>query len=102
MCEDDVQGKKLLNEAISTLFSLPVSGNSDKNSTDHQCENIVTKVKPTLLWSAVYVQELTVGVFDGVSSTSMPDGNLQYNNLLGATTKLFQKMYSDEEFFPET
>lgn len=57
------------------------------------------KVKPTLLWSSVYIQEQTVGVFDGVISAFMPDGNLQHDNLVDASEKLFQSMYPDEEFF---
>uniref|UniRef100_A0A7N2LDR5 Uncharacterized protein n=1 Tax=Quercus lobata TaxID=97700 RepID=A0A7N2LDR5_QUELO len=40
--------------------------------------------------------------FESISSTPMPDGNLNYNNILLATLKLFQKMYPLEEVFPET
>ncbi|KAL3525178.1 hypothetical protein ACH5RR_013550 [Cinchona calisaya] len=102
VCEDVGQGKKIVNEAINALFSSPVSGTTKENSTDCQSENTAVKLKPSLLWSTVYIQELTLGAFDCVSSTFMPDGNLQYNHLLDATTKVFQKMYPNEEFFPKT
>lgn len=101
LCEDGGQGKKIVNEAMNALFSIPVSGNPEENCTDSHNENTVLKLKPSLLWSTVYIQELTMGAFGSVSSTFMPDGNLEYNHLLDAITKLFQKMYPNEEFFPE-
>ncbi|KAL3525106.1 hypothetical protein ACH5RR_013478 [Cinchona calisaya] len=102
ICEDDDQGKKSVNAAIDTLFSTPVSGNSEENSWDPPSDNTVVKVKPNLLWSTVYIQELLdMGEFDRVSSTPMPDGNLQYNNVVDAAIKVFKKMYPDEEFFPK-
>ncbi|KAJ4714371.1 Rab proteins geranylgeranyltransferase component [Melia azedarach] len=57
------------------------------------------EVKPNLLWSALYIQDLSMGQFGSISSTPTPDGNLNYNDLLDATEKLFQKMYPNEEFF---
>nr|XP_027067659.1 rab escort protein 1-like [Coffea arabica] len=99
ICEDAAQGKELLTTTINDLFSVPVSGNSEEDSEDHQSANTVVKVKPTLHWSTVYIQEQTVGVFDGVISASMPDGNLQHNNFVDASEKLFQSMYPDEGFF---
>nr|XP_027074993.1 rab escort protein 1-like [Coffea arabica] len=101
LCKDVGQGKKMVNEAMNALFSIPISGKPEENSTDSHGENTVLRLKPSLLWSTVYIQELTMGAFGCVSSTFMPDGNLQYNNLLDATTKLFHKMYPNEEFFPE-
>uniref|UniRef100_A0A5B6Z7K9 Rab escort protein 1 n=1 Tax=Davidia involucrata TaxID=16924 RepID=A0A5B6Z7K9_DAVIN len=100
LCDDAIQGKKLLNEAIYALVSVPISGNPENSFTD-QNENI-EEGKPTLLWSALYIQELTMGSFGNISSTPMPDGNLNYYYLLDATLKLFHKMYPHEEFFPET
>lgn len=100
LCEDDSQGKKSLHAVINALFSIPVSG-SPENSLVEQSEN-TEEVKPTLLWSAFYMQELTVGSLESVSSTPMPDVSLNYNSLLNATKKLFQKMYPTEEFFPVT
>lgn len=54
ICDDAVQGKKLLEAAINALFSIPVSGVSENNSADNPNSN----TKPDLLWSALYVQEL--------------------------------------------
>lgn len=34
--------------------------------------------------------------------TPMPDGNLNYKDLVDATTELFHHIYPDEEFFPMT
>ncbi|KAK2966845.1 hypothetical protein RJ640_027804 [Escallonia rubra] len=73
LCEDAVEGKQLLETAISSLFSVPTSGSPEDTSAE-QSENTEV-LKPTLLWGAVYIQELTM---------------------------LFQKMYPDEEFFPNT
>ncbi|XP_027074995.1 rab escort protein 1 [Coffea arabica] len=36
ICEDAAQGKELLTTAINDLFSVPVSGNSEEDSEDHQ------------------------------------------------------------------
>lgn len=100
LCNDATQGKELLQAAIKSLFTLPVSGNPENSSSVHS-ENM-EEVKPTLLWSALYTQDLVMGSFESISSTSMPDGNLNYNVLLDATVKLFHQMYPQEEFFPET
>ncbi|TXG72448.1 hypothetical protein EZV62_001027 [Acer yangbiense] len=100
LCDEVNQGKKLLHAALNALLKLLVSGNAE-NSSIVQSEDI-EHVEPTLLWSALYIQELTKGQFESVSSTPMPDGNLNYNDLLDATEKLFQNMYPNEEFFPET
>ncbi|KAI9194501.1 hypothetical protein LWI28_006592 [Acer negundo] len=100
LCDEVNQGKKLLHTALNALLKLLVSGNAENSSTV-QSED-TEHVKPTLLWSALYIQELTKGQIESVSSTPMPDGNLNYNDLLDATEKLFQNMYPNEEFFPET
>ncbi|GJW19478.1 Rab escort protein 1 [Tanacetum coccineum] len=42
------------------------------------------------------------GSMGPVVTTPTPDGNLNYNDLVGSTLKLFQKLYPDDEFFPET
>lgn len=100
LCEDAIEGKKLLKAAVNSLFSVPISGIPESISTE-QSENS-EEVKPTLLWGVLYIQELSMGSFGSVSSTPMPDVNLNYNDALDATAKLFQKMYPNEEFFPET
>ncbi|KAF5738092.1 rab proteins geranylgeranyltransferase component A [Tripterygium wilfordii] len=102
LCDKGNQWKELLRSAINTLLTIPDPGNPDSSSLV-ECEKSHNKeVQPTLLWSALYVQELSTVEHDFISSAPMPDGNLSYNNLLDATLKLFQKIYPDEEFFPET
>ncbi|OAY60989.1 rab escort protein 1 [Manihot esculenta] len=99
LCDNAHQGKKLLNAAINSLFTCPDPVTRENSSVD-RIEN--TELKPTLLWSALYIQELTTGQFDSISSTPMPSGNLDYNDVLDSAMKLFQKMYPNEEFFPDT
>ncbi|GMP54617.1 hypothetical protein CsSME_00019724 [Camellia sinensis var. sinensis] len=99
LCDDAIQGKKSLHAAVNAIFSVPISGTPENSNTD-ESEN--AEVKPTLLWSALYIQEMATCSFGSIFSTPMPDGNLNYNDLLDATKKLFYMMFPDEEFFPET
>ncbi|KAL8512575.1 hypothetical protein ACS0TY_018896 [Phlomoides rotata] len=98
ICDNAVEGKKLLNAAVNALFSMPVSGESN-DGTDVLHEH--TEEKPCLLWSALYIQELTVfhRAFDSISFSPMPDEHLHYSDLLDATQKLFQEIYPNDEFF---
>ncbi|EYU23207.1 hypothetical protein ABFS82_03G020400 [Erythranthe guttata] len=98
MCDDNVQGKKLLNAAINALFSVPISGNSENSGASNLSEH--AEEKPCLLWSTLYIQELTTGGLDSISKTPMPDEHLHYTDLLDATEKIFKEIYPNEEFFP--
>ncbi|KAK6125536.1 hypothetical protein DH2020_040721 [Rehmannia glutinosa] len=100
ICDTAVEGKKLLSAAMDALFCMPISGNSGNSETDNLCE--LTEGKPCLLWSTLYIQELTTfqGAFHSINYTPMPDEHLHYNNLLDATEKLFQEIYPNEDFFP--
>ncbi|XP_055804044.1 rab escort protein 1 [Solanum dulcamara] len=103
ICEDDVQGKKLLHAAINVLFHIPVSGSSGNNNfAEDQSET--GDAKPALLWSVLYTQELAKfqDVLDNIICTPMPDGSPYYHDLLGETEKIFQELYSGEEFFPKS
>lgn len=99
LCEEADEGKKSLNAAINALFSVRISRSTENKSTDLS-EDI--EGKPSLLWSALYIQELTEGSFGLVSSAPTPDESVNYNSILNATMKLYQKLYPDEEFFPVT
>ncbi|KAL7611844.1 hypothetical protein Lser_V15G07106 [Lactuca serriola] len=90
VCDSAIEGKKSLQAAIDDLFSL------------HSDETESKELKPTLLWSALYIQDLIEGSVGPVVMTPTPDGNLNYNDILDATSKLFKKLYPDDEFFPET
>ena len=78
-CNDDDQGKKLLHSVMNTLLTIPLSINSESNDAvqsetaesgcavqDETAESSFTaqsdpgEGKPTLLWSALYIQELTL------------------------------------------
>lgn len=60
LCDDAKQGKNLLRAAINDLLKLPESENAESGSAV-QGEN--AEVKPTLLWSTLYIQELTTVCF---------------------------------------
>ncbi|XP_050942313.1 rab escort protein 1 [Cucumis melo] len=100
LCDNANQGKEMVREAMNAIMSLFVSDCPDSISVD-QDTNAEGK-ELDLLWSALYVQESSVGQFGTVSFTPMPDGNLNYDDLLDATFELFQKMYPNEELFLET
>lgn len=105
LCDDALEGKKSLNAAMDSLFSVHTLDTADSSSTDQADSTEAkdsTEVKPTLLWSALYIQDLIEGSMGPVVTTPTPDGNLNYNDLIGSTLKLFQKLYPDDEFFPET
>ncbi|XAR73684.1 hypothetical protein NMG60_11007746 [Bertholletia excelsa] len=98
LCDEPTQGKKLLHAAVNSIFSVPISGAPENGSGD-ESEN--TTSKPALLWSALYIQELTKSAFEVTAAAPMPDGSLNYNDILESTKKLFQSLFPQEEFFPE-
>ncbi|XVE89431.1 hypothetical protein DITRI_Ditri19aG0201000 [Diplodiscus trichospermus] len=121
LCNDDDQGKKLLHSVMNTLLTVPHSKNSESKAAfqsetaENGCavqdeiaesssaaESNPGEGKPTLIWSALYIQELTLGQVEFLCSTPMPDWKLNYNDLIDVTVKLFKEIYPDEEFFPET
>ncbi|TYG62206.1 hypothetical protein ES288_D07G209800v1 [Gossypium darwinii] len=119
LCNDDDQGKKLIHAVMNTLLTVPLDSESNAAVQSETAENGSAvqdetsesssggpsdsgEEKPTLLWSALYSQELTLGQVDFICSTPMPDGKLNYNDLIDTTFKIFQEIYPGEEFFPET
>ncbi|CAI8588472.1 unnamed protein product [Vicia faba] len=99
LCNDADEGKKLLKASMKALLTLPISGNTESTSI---VQSDSEDKKAVVLWSAIYVQKLTTSEFEAISSTPTPDGNLNYNDLVDATEKLFSQMYPNEEFFPKT
>ncbi|KAF8411066.1 hypothetical protein HHK36_003605 [Tetracentron sinense] len=102
LCDDTNQGKKLLHAAMDALFTVSISENPENSAAPVQSEGIEGEVKPSLLWSAMYIQELATDSSEAINSAPMPDGNLNYMNLLDATVKMFHNMYPEEGFFVET
>ncbi|CAN6555252.1 unnamed protein product [Malus baccata var. baccata] len=98
LCDDAEQGKRSLHAAMNALLTLPVSGNC-RGSTVHSED---AEIEPTLVWSTLYIQELIMDQHEYFISTPMPDGNLNYNDLIDATAEIFHRIYPDEEFFPLT
>lgn len=56
-CTDAFTGKKCISKAIDALFSTKVSNDLEDHLEKNSEEN-KESVKPTLLWSCVYVQEI--------------------------------------------
>lgn len=56
LCDDAKQGKNLLRAAINDLLKLPGFEGAESGSAE-KGEN--AEAKPTLLWSTLYIQELT-------------------------------------------
>lgn len=55
LCDDAKQGKMLLRDAMNALLKLSLSANPYDRTLDSED----AEVKPTVLWSMLYVQELT-------------------------------------------
>ncbi|XP_062208296.1 rab escort protein 1-like [Phragmites australis] len=97
-CADASAGKQCIEKAIHVLFSHQASDGSEGHleTTSENNED----VKPTLIWSCVYVQEITQGTSSSLLSCPMPDENLDYRNILESTKKLFADICPNEEFLP--
>ncbi|CAN6926731.1 unnamed protein product [Brassica oleracea] len=99
VCDNDDQGKAALLSAMSTLIREQVPENLQ---TDSIVENDTAVTKPVVLWRALYAQELVKGEFGGdISSTSSPDGNLNYNEIVESTVKLYERLMGSGELFKE-
>ncbi|KAJ3694704.1 hypothetical protein LUZ60_000081 [Juncus effusus] len=101
LCENPILGKEIIKSAINALFIN--NTNSSENANIQEPTNNETETKPTLLWSAVFIQEI---VEQGLESDSVtvcptPDENLDYRNILNTTKKLFENLYPGEEFQPQ-
>ncbi|XP_015688154.2 rab escort protein 1 [Oryza brachyantha] len=97
-CTDALTGKNCINKAIDVLFTVNASddleGHLETTSEKNEC------VKPTLLWSCVYVQEIIQGASGTALSCPIPDENLDYRSILESTKKLFTYICPNEEFLP--
>lgn len=69
LCSDGSQGKKLLHEAMNALTRVLNSRNSEYNSTGQNED--AEEVKPSLLWSALYIQDMFAVCFN--LSSPCPD-----------------------------
>ncbi|KAL6626418.1 hypothetical protein ACP70R_030144 [Stipagrostis hirtigluma subsp. patula] len=98
-CADGSTGKQCIKKAIDVLFSPQASDGSEGHSetTSESSDD----VKPTLIWSCVYVQEITQGTSGSLLSCPVPDENLDYRNILESTKKLFADICPNEEFLPK-
>ncbi|OEL23204.1 Rab escort protein 1 [Dichanthelium oligosanthes] len=95
-CTDGSAGKQCIKKAMDALFS-PQDSDGSEGHLETPSES-TDDVKPTLIWSCVYVQEIAQGTSGSLLSCPMPDENLDYRNILESTKKLFADIYPDEEF----
>ncbi|RZC90148.1 hypothetical protein C5167_044777 [Papaver somniferum] len=88
LCVDVIQGKKSLYAAMNTLV-VPPSSENPKDTSSIQSEN-AGDAKPTLLWNAIFIQELEKATSGGaITSCLTPDGNLDYRNILESSEKVY-------------
>lgn len=99
-CDDAILGKEFIQAAMSALFTPPDLSSSESGSSTNLDEGSEGELKPPMIWSCVYVQEITQGSLGDVFTTPMPDGNFNYKDVLESTIKLFTEMYPSEEFIP--
>ncbi|XP_062196185.1 rab escort protein 1-like [Phragmites australis] len=97
-CADASTGKQCIKKAIDVLFS-PQASDGSEGHLETTSEND-EDVKPTLIWSCVYGQEITQGTSGSLLSCPMPDASLDYRNILESTKKLFVDICPNEEFLP--
>lgn len=98
-CTDVSVGKQCIKEAMHAIFSPQASDDSEGHL--ETANESTEDVKPTLIWSCVYVQEIIQGTFHPLLSCPLPDENLDYRKILESTKKLFAGIYPDEEFLPK-
>ncbi|CAO2203168.1 unnamed protein product [Urochloa humidicola] len=98
-CTDASAGKQCIKKAIDALFS-PQDSDSLEGHLETTSES-TDGGNRTLIWSCVYVQEVTQGTSGSLLSCPMPDESLDYRNILESTKKLFADIYPDEEFLPK-
>ncbi|KAI5587305.1 hypothetical protein POPTR_005G030000v4 [Populus trichocarpa] len=56
LCDDAIQGKRLLNAAMNALLTFPDPVNSESSST---VQSETTEEKPSVIWSGLYMQEMS-------------------------------------------
>lgn len=61
LCDEVNQGKKLLHAALNALQKLLVTESAENSSTSQRED--AEEIKPGLLWSALYIQDLSVVCF---------------------------------------
>lgn len=98
-CTNASTGKQCIKEAIDALFTTQVS-DSLEGHLETTSENNVD-LKPTVIWSCVYVQETIEVASSSFLSCPTPDENLDYRNILESTKKLFADICPNEEFLPK-
>ncbi|KAI4331359.1 hypothetical protein MLD38_029550 [Melastoma candidum] len=102
LCSEAVQGKESLQEAINALVNLGSDNTETSGSISDSTSDAKNAGARPVIWKAFYVQELVEGHYDAICSAPTPDGRLDYDNVILATIQLFENLYPEEKFFPET
>ncbi|CAD6342195.1 unnamed protein product [Miscanthus lutarioriparius] len=98
-CADTSTGKQCIKKAIDALFA-PQASDSLEGHLKETSENN-EDLKPTVIWSCVYVQEITEGTSSSLLSCPTPDEHLDYRSILDSSKKLFTDICPNEEFLPK-
>ncbi|KRY69318.1 Rab proteins geranylgeranyltransferase component A 2 [Trichinella pseudospiralis] len=94
-CND---AREQLQPTVQRLFSTASSGNSDADNNE----------KPRLIFSAYFTQKVAKSdvdlakkkLFDNVIVTSLPSYNVDLDDVVDETEKLFKILWNDMPFFP--
>ncbi|TVU01632.1 hypothetical protein EJB05_52905 [Eragrostis curvula] len=99
-CADTSTGKQCIKKAIDALFA-PMASDYLEDHLEETSENN-EDFKPTVIWSCVYVQEITEGTSSSyLLSCPTPDEHLDYRSILDSSKKLFADICPNEEFLPK-
>uniref|UniRef100_A0A0D3HBC2 Rab proteins geranylgeranyltransferase component n=1 Tax=Oryza barthii TaxID=65489 RepID=A0A0D3HBC2_9ORYZ len=97
--------KSLEEQQIAAIRGLQLSSNlAASDSLEGHLEETSENnedLKPTVIWSCVYVQEITEGTSSSLLSCPTPDEHLDYRSILDSSKKLFADIYPNEEFLPK-
>uniref|UniRef100_A0A0E0K7F5 Rab escort protein 1 n=1 Tax=Oryza punctata TaxID=4537 RepID=A0A0E0K7F5_ORYPU len=89
-CADTSTGKQCIKKAIDALFA-PQASDSLEGHLEETSENN-EDLKPTVIWSCVYVQEITEGTSSSLLSCPTPDEHLDYRSILDSSKKVLHCM----------
>lgn len=61
LCHDANEGKRLLHAAMDALLTVPEAGHPESGTTVQS--EVAAEVKPSIVWKALYIQELAMVCF---------------------------------------
>ncbi|KAF8700452.1 hypothetical protein HU200_034392 [Digitaria exilis] len=105
-CADTSTGTQCIKKAIDALFapqaSDPLEGHLEETSENNE------DLKPTVIWSCVYAQEIMEGTSSSLLSCPTPDEHLDYRSILDSSKKVLHcilhliGMYLHQKYYLQT